>query len=625
MANTTTKIPLPVLPDGIQRIALSFSGGGFRAASFSLGCVAYMHHLPYQQGRMLDKVKFISSASGGSITNMLLSCKLRQGQTFEEVFTEQIGLMNGCDLMDKVFEVLNSDSAWLQRPEKSRNLINAFAMVYDRDFFKEATFSSLSLAPSQPGYVVGEIAVNTTEFDNGMNFRFGTGGLIGNKYLHFNGDPASLQTAGKIKLGDILACSSCFPAGFEPLMFPYDFTHPALSTTQLNTAIFESDNYNGKETDASANNREITFGFMDGGIDDNQGIYAFLLADDRVNGHYDFYFTCDVTSNFLQKAFSYPRTAAQQVLQQTIPQLGKRVKTFRNWYIAGAFFLLLVGIILCFFAPTRAFGLILSGIGFTEVALPLVVVLLIKKEITGLIKGFFPPPAPGSPPNSWMTIFNRYKNDLLKLPLNSLLSMLLARASSVLLLAATVYLKKIRRISYDYLFSEKAGSVYQQLIDQSNTAQVRQTLDPGALWKDHIGVTTIYLLATKNDFMLRQIINNPVFANQTVSDEDATPITSILYPPSPALRSVADTATGMDTTLWFDGDQVDAHSMEAIIAAGQATMCFHLLLNIYQFGNTGNEWVQLKKDIVADWKKFQETPDWLYEKYSGQTFLTTVK
>lgn len=59
-----------------NEIALALSGGGFRAASYSLGCLSYLHRVIYQDQPLLKRVKFISSASGGSITNLFYTLKV---------------------------------------------------------------------------------------------------------------------------------------------------------------------------------------------------------------------------------------------------------------------------------------------------------------------------------------------------------------------------------------------------------------------------------------------------------------------------------------------------------------------------------------------------------------------
>lgn len=164
------------LPNGIQSIALSFSGGGFRAAAFTLGCSSYLQAVPYEQGELLQKVKFISSTSGGSITNLMLAYYLSQGKSFEACYERLLELMEGTKLLDDAMIFLTNDSVWEDRPTKSRNLINAFAMVYDRDYFSGGQFASLFNPVNPSEFFIEEICANTTDFDNGLNFRFGLKG-----------------------------------------------------------------------------------------------------------------------------------------------------------------------------------------------------------------------------------------------------------------------------------------------------------------------------------------------------------------------------------------------------------------------------------------------------------------
>jgi hypothetical protein len=569
--NSTTEPALPLLANGIEKMALSFSGGGFRAAAFTLGCAAYLYHLHYRKEPLLHKVKFISSASGGTITNLVLCSMLREGYSFPEIYDFLREQLSGCLLMDEVFRLLEDPAAWKERPGKSKNLINAFALAYDKLLFKGATFRSLHQTPKKEGFVIAETCINTTEFDNGMNFRWETSGDPGNKYLHFQ---PRRPVADKIKLGDIMASSSCFPGGFEPIMFPHDFTYKgegeSLTATELNENIVEKNYYNGKETDASKNNEEITFGFMDGGIDDNQGIYAFELADSRKAGHYDLYFPCDVSSNFLDSPFSYPKELTQKALRQTLPQLGRKIKRAVNTYFVAFVILLLVAVAFLVFEGSRPAGLVLLGISVTGIALPAIAYWLGKKWFVKATGSLFP--SSGSS-GSWGLIFDKYKARLLKIPLNRLVTMLLARASSVLLLAMDVYLKRIRQISYKLLYADKANRVHEQLI-----AGTIQAGEAACLWKEHIGVTTVYQLSTKNDFMLKQILEQDHIRDRQIADQDRSSLYGLLYPIPPAIRQAADTAASVATTLWFDQEQEAAEAMKNLIVTGQATMCYNLML-----------------------------------------------
>jgi len=53
---------------GEHAIALSFSGGGMRAAAFSYGVLETLRSVRTADGDLLDDVSFITSVSGGSLT-----------------------------------------------------------------------------------------------------------------------------------------------------------------------------------------------------------------------------------------------------------------------------------------------------------------------------------------------------------------------------------------------------------------------------------------------------------------------------------------------------------------------------------------------------------------------------
>ena len=59
----------------LTNIALSFSGGGFRATAFCLGILSYLNYRLItndkgNQETLHSRVQFISSASGGSFANL---------------------------------------------------------------------------------------------------------------------------------------------------------------------------------------------------------------------------------------------------------------------------------------------------------------------------------------------------------------------------------------------------------------------------------------------------------------------------------------------------------------------------------------------------------------------------
>ena len=71
----------------MAEIAISLSGGGFRAAMFHLGTLSYLNHLKLSDGRsMLDDVNIISTISGSSITGLWYMTNLCKGKDVEEYY-----------------------------------------------------------------------------------------------------------------------------------------------------------------------------------------------------------------------------------------------------------------------------------------------------------------------------------------------------------------------------------------------------------------------------------------------------------------------------------------------------------------------------------------------------------
>jgi predicted acylesterase/phospholipase RssA len=608
------------LPDGIQHIALSFSGGGFRAAAHCLGCVSYLNKLPHKSGSMLHTVKFISSASGGSITALLLCSMLRQGKSFEEIYKHMLGQMEGTQLLDAVFEVLGNEQAWAEYPDKHKNLINAFAIVYDRKLFGGATFGSLLDTGAGATFIIDEIAVNATEFNNGMNFRFGSRGVIGNEYLYLAKNAAELPVVKKIKLADILACSSCFPAGFEPVVFPEDFSwkkgeQDELSWQQLAGVLKGNSPYDSNEALEFEVQKDLV-SFMDGGIDDNQGIYAFLRADERTTKEYsyDLYLPCDVSSNYLEQSFKYPeKPVLPKSLNKTPEGLIGSFKTGIFIYAIAALAVCGAGIAIMLCTSWIKTGAVLLGLAGGMIAVPGLAYLAVKKFAGKIAGSFAAKGAAEERPGTWGLMLNKYGRHLLKIPLPDLIAMVQARAASVLLLADTVYLKKIRRISYDYLYTKKSITADSKQDKQAGAAEGAAAAQS---WDGHIALTAIYLLAAKNDWMLQiSLKKEPWDFDSAVVAEGNKMLLKEALQPGELLRGYINTAAAMDTTLWYDDYHLKNNAMKCLLIAGQATMCFNMLRIAYRIEDNSDGHTALKKKLIADWEQFKMKPDWMYELY----------
>jgi predicted acylesterase/phospholipase RssA len=238
------------LESPFEEIALAFSGGGFRAAGFSLGVLSYLDSIildDASRATLLRNVKYISSTSGGTITASLYTLFNSQGKLFNEAYFKIFDALDEQHLLENALSILNDNAAWKDRPDKSRNLINAFAMTYDTDIlFKGATMNDLIGNSSTH---LEEVCFNATEFYKGRSFcqqiklkpdpknALDKYFYYGGHYAHL-GNPTTLDAAVlHLKLADVLAASSCFPAGFEPIIYPNDFTHDTLNKQTLEKVL----------------------------------------------------------------------------------------------------------------------------------------------------------------------------------------------------------------------------------------------------------------------------------------------------------------------------------------------------------------------------------------------------
>ncbi len=243
-------------------LGLSLSGGGYRAAAFHLGTLAYLHRVG-----LLSQLRTISTVSGGTFTGMAYILSLVKGESFPEFFQDYYAFLRDRNLISLGLETLKQGK--IQVPSGRHNLILAMAQVY-----AETLLSDLGGQPYTLGTIlnanipVPEVVFNTTEFRHGVAFRFQRSGnpkaRIGNRHLS-----VPKGEAAKIRLADILAASSCFPGGFEPIAFPDDFVWPE---NQVPQAVREA---------VYAPPVEGPIALMDGGIFDNQGATSLVLADER--------------------------------------------------------------------------------------------------------------------------------------------------------------------------------------------------------------------------------------------------------------------------------------------------------------------------------------------------------
>jgi hypothetical protein len=625
-------------PLTMDNIALAFSGGGFRAACFCLGTLSYLQHLQYKGNPLLYKVKFIGSTSGGSIANIIYSKYVfRKGghldeKEFKTFYDDLSNALDGNSVLDRAISLLTNHRSWGLK-DKGRNLINAFSMAYDELLkgkklndktpegkMPEGEVTLDLFTRTNPTADLHEVCINATEFTNGLPFRFQSqsngsavkNGLIGNFYIHFSARGGGVNLGKKLKLSDILAASSCFPSGFEPIIFPEDFAHKDLSIEQLRTGIvFQANSFTledpcahvldtkdgevqphpdedepvpekaqpNPEKDQPVSDRYLKIGnldpladpaflstlhigMMDGGVDDNQAINCLVNAYERKgkNDKFDLSLICDVTSGFMDG--------------YTLPMEKK------GWVHAVATWIYLVFALLCIlFLPAGwllypgtwndwkiALGA-LSALFY--LALIVYIIRLIVKKSTNRSDG------------SWKRMLKIYGPRFLLLRLGMIRNMFNARIKSVFMLANDVYLKQIRRMYYNAIFEDNR-------------------------FKGRVVQNTIYDLSKVK-------FPNP----SAVPAEPLEPATDPLEPPadlltpSPNLINTAENARKIGTTLWFDPGKDGQEMKESIISTGKFTTCYNLLKYISeQPANTLNPVLtKVKTQLELDWKDFRAGKD----------------
>jgi len=587
-------------------IALSLSGGGFRAASFSLGIMSYLDRLD-----LLKNVEFISSASGGSFAATLYGVYYSKGRPFNECYTFLLDEMKEEGLLNNVLEKLNDDAEW-DSPGigKRRNLINAFAKVYDEEIFAGETFDIFWNQKQEKNI---SVCFNTTDFFRGLSFRFQTDGdnksfeYVGNRYIHFDKDNPVYK---KIKLADILAASSCFPAGFEPIIFPDDFIYRNLSAGDLKDSMI-LEGYDGT--------KEVLrkqLGFMDGGITDNQGLYSAMTADERKRNHdeaFDLIIVGDVTSYFMDPYNPVEEKKEEGLRAQTINGILNKISAaFKKIKIGliASIAALLTSIIGLLFnlrfgnSIVTATCLVLLGISLTSLVFLGYINNLKNKQkfLNKIFKGDVTPEIRTILEH--LNIGNNFSDDIIdkltkylgNTKLNVLEQMIKARAASVLTMTMDVNLKHTRRLIYQLFFDNEK-------------------------WNDRRLYNVLFELSSFNNKNRTYRVNKKL---PWARDDDKQLLTDITF----GMQEIAEDARTMGTTLWFAKEDVKNEKLKKVVACGQFTTCMNLIeyvlsierkveskeLNLVE--NELDKIKLIKEQLLKDWSQFKLDPYFLYNSLS---------
>jgi predicted acylesterase/phospholipase RssA len=395
-------------PQPLTNIAISFSGGGYRATAYNLGTLSYLNHVQSNNEPLLKQVVMISTISGGTITGVKYALSLAKGESFEQFFTELYDFLQKDIIMDGAFKILNKPNNWDYKT-KNKNLINAFSAIYQKHLFHDAPFGVLMDYTDKTGV---EFMFNATDMRNAKPFRFQTKGKIGN-FEH----SISHETAKNIRLGDITASSSCFPGGFEPLVYPDDFmdTPPDFD-------------------------KKDKLNIMDGGIVDNQGIESIWLAEARKSKDESSFVGTFIISDVARKEVI--RVDEAENPSGLVHLLGKM--SLRAYYYLSFFVLLFCSFAV--FTAENKWIVAAASIVFTITAF----IFFLYNHFSELTKSSLKKTLNQKTPK-----FLSDTRVISRISLNQLGHLLDVRIKSVLRLNQIVFLDRLRQLHYDSTYDDR--------------------------------------------------------------------------------------------------------------------------------------------------------------------------
>ena len=558
-------IQLPKHPFG--KIALSCSGGGYRAASFHLGTMSYLNHVKLGGNPLLEQVKLISTVSGGSITGVVYALMKQDGKSFDEIYHFLLERLINIDLLHQGFEMLNPTATW-PYVYKRKNLINVFAEQYDQAFTNGASMGVFDKMNSHLEAVV----FNSTEFENAVNFRFRNGGwsYSGNFY---NRIPANQLR--EVKLSDVMATSSCFPGGFEPMCWPDDFVHAQSPNLEALAA-----------KNAAADVSPL--GIMDGGIYDNQGIDSILrYKENSEQPYFDLIVLSDVASPNMKPYVPFKEKPKTGFRALTLRKLNNGVKSFDR---IGSMILWAV-VCLGVFSPfVLGMGTNwLAGVCWTVAGFALLFLLarqLVKKKLKSLLFQLLFKIRDHIPAFYLKRLANF---DIAGLSVHRAEPLIMDRVNSLVTLLSSVFLKVVRRLNYNRLYEEETYK-YRRL----------STLIK-CLTRDNLAGTNSGTKERKGFFS---------------GDYDADI--------GPAIQAVVEEAAAFGTTLWFTEQEKLNNVLKKLVATGQITLCYNLILYLEQLKSVQDQQQDADLDplvaenidglyaqCIADWAMFRKDPMFL--------------
>lgn len=413
-------------------IALSLSGGGYRATTFHLGAMAYLNAIELDGKNLLHNVKIISTISGGTLTGVMYAHKLSQNGDFQDCFDKLYFLLTEDKLVDRALHKLNKPKNWTN-DYKSRDAINAFSEVYNEDFYDKATFGDLYRTENKHHHLTDAI-FGSSEFTYGIQFRFQEkhdNARFGNGKLNI-----PTPVSNHIRLADATAASSCFPGGFEPMIMPKDFGNGPKSEVDK----YWFSNENSKKPYPST-------AIMDGGIIDNQGIEGVKLVEERRAKKENDQDKDEVTEAFIG-TYLVSDVSAENMKPYKVPVL--KHSSFKNIFTLNRInfallisFAVIVGLL---FTGLATWAIILCSVFLTLMGIYLIVFLSVRNLIRKALGENFGEDAVPELMHDFGV--------LRRTPIYILVYLIKFRVSSVVKMVSNVFLRRIRRLQLDSLYED---------------------------------------------------------------------------------------------------------------------------------------------------------------------------
>ncbi len=257
--------PAPIVRDmGIEgdAIALAFSGGGARAASFSHGVLLQLRDMKDRDGKpLLDRVALITAVSGGAIT------AAHFGQAGPEGLEGFRSAALDHDWQGQLHTTWMSPQNWDRLLQGGLNGPDKLASWLDRNIFNGKQMRDMRAKP--------QIIINATDLYTGAPFAFAPPWF-----------EAICSDLGSVRIADAVAASMSVPIAFRPVVlqtFPEDCPL-GLSQWVDNKLRDRKAPVLLKETARSFRffrdaNRMSHLHLTDGGVADNFGVSSFVTLN----------------------------------------------------------------------------------------------------------------------------------------------------------------------------------------------------------------------------------------------------------------------------------------------------------------------------------------------------------